>query len=60
MPALQIRDLPDELYRKIKDLSEREHRSLSSQTLVLLKKALEREEQPRQRRQNLLSEIQAQ
>lgn len=57
MPALQIRDLPDDLYDRIKRLSEREHRSLSSQALVLLEEALSRTEEPRERRLELVEAI---
>ena len=43
MTALQIRDLPEEIYEKIKELSEQEHRSLSSQVLTLLEQSLQSE-----------------
>lgn len=59
MPALQIRDLPDEIYNKIKELSEKEHRSLSSQALVLLKKALSHEESNQERRKKIIKEIES-
>lgn len=60
MPALQIRDLPEDVYEQIKQLSEKEHRSLSSQALVLLKKALALTENPRDRRSVLVETIEKQ
>jgi plasmid stability protein len=40
MPALLIRDLPDELHRKLKERAAANHRSISSELLVLLEEAL--------------------
>lgn len=40
MPALQVRDLPQDIYNDLKVQAEREHRSLSQQTVVLLQAAL--------------------
>jgi plasmid stability protein len=40
MPALQVRDLPQDIYDDLKAQAEREHRSLSQQTVVLLQAAL--------------------
>ena len=34
MPALQVRDFPDDLYEKLKELAAREHRSVAQQTIV--------------------------
>lgn len=33
MATLQVRDLPDEVYRQISYLAEKEHRSLTQQTI---------------------------
>ena len=41
MPVLQIRNVPDDVYRKLKDTAEHQRRSLSQQALVLLSAALE-------------------
>lgn len=57
MPALQIRDLPDDLYERLKRLSEREHRSLSGQATVLLKEALSEGTENRDRRDDVLETI---
>lgn len=34
MPALQVRDFPDDLYEKLKEVAAREHRSVAQQTIV--------------------------
>lgn len=57
MPALQIRDLPDDLYERLKRLSEQEHRSLSGQATVLLKEALSDETENRDRRDHVIEII---
>jgi len=41
MPTLQVRDLPTELYNQLDYLAEKEHRSLTQQTIVLLKEGIE-------------------
>lgn len=40
MSSLQIRDLPEDLYRRIKLAAEREHRSLSQQAVIELRRAV--------------------
>ena len=40
MPALQVRDLPADLYEQLKESARREHRSLAQQTTVLLRRGL--------------------
>lgn len=40
MPALQVRDLPQDLYDKLKYRAEREHRSLAQQTIVAIEEHL--------------------
>lgn len=34
MPALQVRDFPEDLYEKLKEVAAREHRSVAQQTIV--------------------------
>lgn len=34
MPALQVRDFPEELYEQLKDCAKREHRSIAQQTVA--------------------------
>jgi plasmid stability protein len=40
MPGLLIRDLPDDLHRKLKERAARNRRSLNKETLVILETAL--------------------
>jgi len=40
MPALQVRDLPDDLYDELKAQALRENRSLTQQAIVVLRKGL--------------------
>ncbi len=42
MPALQVRDFPDELYAEFKQLAEREHRSIAQQMIVAAEEMLAR------------------
>lgn len=48
MPALQVRDCPDALYRALSACAESEHRSISQQIVVALEDYLERRERDRQ------------
>lgn len=41
MPALQVRDLPEDVYAGLKERAAREHRSLSQQTIVGLREYLQ-------------------
>jgi len=40
MPTLQVRDLPEPLYRLLKERAQREHRSLAGQAIVELERTL--------------------
>lgn len=57
MPLLQVRDVPEELYQKLAQVAESEHRSIAQETIVLLKKALGLQQERVARRQSLLEEI---
>ena len=50
MATLQVRNVPDHIYRRLTDLAEKERRSLAQQTLVVLAKGLEVEIDPKARR----------
>ena len=54
MPVLQVRNLPSDIYKRLQDSAEREHRSLAQQTIVLLKQALAMGNDTRDRREKLL------
>jgi len=57
MPSLQVRDLPEHIYEKIVHLAEADRRSITQETIVLLEKALNMEEENKKRRQQLLDKI---
>lgn len=57
MPSLQVRDLPEHIYRKLVDEAERQHRSLSQQAIAVLSKGLGMHEDPRERRRKVLERI---
>jgi plasmid stability protein len=40
MPSLQVRNIPDDLYESLKATADKEGRSLSAQTIAILKSAL--------------------
>jgi len=59
MPSLQIRDLPETVYRKLVDSAKRDHRTISQQATVLLERALETAPSARARRLALLENLAA-
>lgn len=40
MPALQVRDFPDDLYEQLKEYAARQHRSIAQQTIVAVEQML--------------------
>ena len=56
MPTLQVRDLPDEVYAQLAYLADKEHRSLSQETIALLKEGIVAKLGSRERRMELLEE----
>ncbi len=40
MPSLQVRDLPHDVYARLQERAEAEHRSIAQETVVLLRIAL--------------------
>ena len=57
MKIIQIRDVPDTLYRQLKEIAEIERRSLSQQAIVMLAKGLQVEPTPKQRRIEVIDGI---
>ena len=57
MPSIQIRDLPEQIYSKIKNNAQKDHRSLSQQAVVTLKKGLRIDENHKERRRILVDQI---
>jgi hypothetical protein len=56
MPTLQVRDVPEHIYRRLADLAEKERRSLAQQAVAVLAKGLEVEVDPKARRRKVLEE----
>jgi len=56
MPTLQVRDMPEHIYRRLADLAEKERRSLAQQAVAVLAKGLEVEVDPKARRRKVLEE----
>jgi hypothetical protein len=57
MPLLQVRDMPEDLYKTLADIAEQDNRSIAQETIVLLKKALNYKESRQSRRKRILAEI---
>ncbi len=57
MPSLQVRELPDPIYRKLAEEAEREHRSLSQQAVAVLARGLGITQNARDRRRQVLERI---
>lgn len=58
MPLLQVRDCPEDLYKKIAIAAKRQNRTIAQQIIVLLEKSLGQEQSNRERRKQLLAAIQ--
>jgi len=57
MPTLQVRDLPEDIYRRLVEQAKKEHRSIARQATVELAKALNRDETNIERRKLLLKNL---
>ena len=57
MPLLLVRDVPMDLYEKLSQVAEAENRSIAQETIVLLKKALNYQEERIARRKQVLNDI---
>ncbi len=57
MPSLQIRELPEPIYQKLKQQAAKEFRSLSQQAITVLAKGLGVSMDPRSRRKQILEQI---
>jgi plasmid stability protein len=57
MPTLQVRDLPEDVYVQLTYLAEKEHRSLSAETIVILKEGLLSKIGNKNRRKKILDEV---
>lgn len=59
MPLIQVRDVPDHLYRLLARQAEKEHRSLAQQVLAVLARGLQVDLDAKARRHKLMEEIRA-
>jgi len=59
MPLLQVRDFPEDLYETLSKVAAAENRSIAQETIVLMKKALNYQQENQSRRKRGLEEIQA-
>jgi hypothetical protein len=57
MPLLQVRDCPEDLYKKISIHARRQNRTIAQQILVILEKGLGQEISNNERRKQLLDKI---
>ena len=56
MPTLQVRNVPEHIYRRLADLAGKERRSLAQQAVATLAKGLEVEVDPKTRRRRVMEE----
>jgi hypothetical protein len=59
MPLLQVRDCPEDIYRKITLVAKNENRTIAQQVVVLLEKSLGQKESNIERRKNLSAKIES-
>ena len=57
MPLLQVRDLPEHIYRLLAEQAERERRSLAQQAVAVLARGLEVEVDAKARRRALIEAL---
>ena len=60
MPSLQVRELPINIYRQLKQRSEAEYRSLAQEAVAILAKGLNVDFSAKERRAKLLLKIREQ
>jgi hypothetical protein len=59
MPLIQVRDVPDHIYRLLAEQAERERRSLAQQVVAVLARGLHVEVDAKARRRALLEALRA-
>lgn len=57
MPTIQVRDLPEDIYRRLAQVAKDENRSITQQTIVLLQEGLGIKHSNKERRRALLERI---
>ena len=59
MPLIQVRDVPDHIYRLLAEQAERERRSLAQQVVAVLARGLDVELDAKARRRALIDSLQS-
>jgi len=57
MPILQVRECPEDIYRKVAMIAKSQNRTIAQQTLILLRIGLGQEESNIERRSQLIDRI---
>ncbi|MGA2973887.1 MAG: hypothetical protein ABSF77_01085 [Spirochaetia bacterium] len=57
MPLLQVRNIPEELYKRLSQVAHTENRSIAQETVVLLRSALNQKQERSARRKAVIEEI---
>jgi hypothetical protein len=57
MPLLQVRDFPEDMYKKITIAARKQNRTIAQQVVVLLEKSLGQEQPNIERRKQVLEKI---
>lgn len=57
MPLLQVRECPEDVYRKVAMVAKSQNRTIAQQVVVLLEKGLGQEEPNVERRKRLLARL---
>ena len=59
MPLLQVRECPEDVYKKIVMVAKKQNRTIAQQVVVLLEKGLGQEESNIERRKQILNRIES-
>ena len=57
MPLLQVRECPEDIYKKISYRAKAENRTIAQQVVVLLEKGLDQRESNSERRKRLMEKL---
>ena len=57
MPLLQVRECPEDIYRRVSHVAKNENRTIAQQVAVLLEKGLEQQESNIGRRKRLMDRL---
>jgi hypothetical protein len=57
MPLLQVRDCPEDIYKKVTLVAKKQNRTIAQQIIVLLEKGLGQEQPNIERRRQLMERI---